>query len=74
MKKSIKALWIDDEIHFLKSHIIFLEKKGYAVKSIHSGEDAIELIKKEHFDIILLDEMMTGMDGIETLKKIKIRK
>jgi len=71
MNKNIKILWIDDEIQFLKSHIIFLEKKGYNVKSIHSGEDAIELIKKEYFNIILLDEMMTGMDGLETLKHIK---
>ena len=71
MKKNIKVLWVDDEIQFLKSHIIFLEKKGYNVKSIHSGEDAIELIQKENFDIILLDEMMTGMDGLETLKHIK---
>ena len=71
MKKNIKVLWVDDEIQFLKSHIIFLEKKGYNVKSIHSGEDAIQLIQKENFDIILLDEMMTGMDGLETLKQIK---
>ena len=71
MNKNIDILWIDDEIHFLKSHIIFLEKKGYNVKSIHSGEDAIELIQHKYFDIILLDEMMTGMDGLETLKHIK---
>ena len=71
MEKQNKILWVDDEIHFLKPHIIFLEKKGYVVKSVHSGEDAIELLKKESFDIILLDEMMTGMDGLETLKNIK---
>ena len=71
MNKNIDILWIDDEIHFLKSHIIFLEKKGYNVESIHSGEDAIELIQHKYFDIILLDEMMTGMDGLETLKHIK---
>ena len=71
MAKKIKILWVDDEIQFLKSHIIFLEKKGYNVHSIHSGEDAIELIKKEYFDIVLLDEMMTGMNGLETLKHIK---
>ena len=64
-------LWIDDEIQFLKPHIIFLEKKGYNVDFVHSGEDGIELLKIKSFDIILLDEMMTGMDGLETLKKIK---
>ena len=72
MNKSNTILWIDDEIQFLKSHIIFLEKKGYSISSVHSGEDGIELLKKQSFDIILLDEMMTGMDGLETLKKIKL--
>ena len=71
MIKKNSILWIDDEIQFLKSHIIFLEKKGYHVDSVHSGEDAIGLLKKKSFDIILLDEMMTGMDGLETLKNIK---
>ena len=64
-------LWIDDEIQFLKPHIIFLEKKGYNVDFVHSGEDGIELLKMKSFDLILLDEMMTGMDGLETLKNIK---
>ena len=71
MEKRNKLLWVDDEIQFLKPHIIFLEKKGYIVKSVHSGEDAIELLKTEYFDIILLDEMMTGMDGLEALRNIK---
>ena len=72
MSSTNNILWIDDEIHFLKSHIIFLEKKGYNVSSVHSGEDGIELLKTKSFDIVLLDEMMTGMDGLETLKKIKL--
>ena len=64
-------LWADDEIDYLKSHILFLEDKGYNVLSANSGEDAYDIFIKENIDLILLDEMMTGMDGIETLKKIK---
>ena len=66
-----KILWADDEIDFLKSHILYLEEKGYEVLPVNSGEDAFENFKNENVDLILLDEMMTGMDGIETLKKIK---
>ena len=73
MTKDIRAtiLWADDEIDFLKSHILFLEEKGYIVHPVNSGEDAFDNFQKNKIDIVLLDEMMTGMDGIETLKKIK---
>ena len=40
-----KILWIDDEIDFLKSHIIFLTDKGYEVDTSTNGNDALELIK-----------------------------
>ena len=65
-------LWADDEIDFLKSHVIYLEEKGYKVLPVNSGEDALHTFTKEAIDLILLDEMMTGMDGIETLKKINL--
>ena len=67
----IKILWIDDEIDLLRSHIIFLENKGYDVNTINNGKDAIELLKKNQFDIIFLDENMPGLSGIETLSFIK---
>ena len=65
-----KILWIDDEIDFLKSHII-LTDKGYEVDTSTNGNDALELIKKTQYDIILLDENMPGINGIQTLKLIK---
>lgn len=64
-------LWADDEIDFLKSHILFLEDKGYKIIAVNSGEDAYDTFQRQSIDLILLDEMMTGMDGLETLKKIK---
>ena len=64
-----KILWIDDEIELLKPHILYLEKKDYSVTSVSSGEDGIKLFNEDNFDIILLDEMMTGIYGLSTLKK-----
>ena len=64
-------LWVDDEIELLKAHIIFLEKKGYEVMTTSNGADAIELCRQQTFDLILLDEMMPGLSGLETLQQIK---
>ena len=64
-------LWVDDEIELLKAHIIFLEKKGYEVITVTNGTDAIEQCGKHSFDLILLDEMMPGLTGLETLQRIK---
>ena len=68
-----KILWADDEIDMLKPHIIFLEEKGYNVTAVNSGDEALDLVNEEHFDIIFLDEQMPGMSGIETLENIKAR-
>lgn len=64
-------LWVDDEIELLKAHIIFLEKKGYEVITVSNGIDAIDKCRQTTFDLILLDEMMPGLTGLETLQQIK---
>ncbi len=69
MNKTI--LWADDEIDHLKPHILFLEGKGFNVKAVTNGSDAISLINEESFDLVFLDEQMPGMDGLTTLGKIK---
>ena len=69
--RKLKILWTDDEIDILKPHIIFLEHKGFEVTTSTNGTDTIELVNKEQFDIIFLDEMMPGLSGLETLDKIK---
>jgi CheY-like chemotaxis protein len=66
-----KLLWVDDEIELLRSHILFLNEKGYSVDTATNGEDALEMISENQYDLILLDEMMAGMGGLETLSKIK---
>ncbi len=64
-------LWVDDEIELLHAHIIFLEKKGYEVVTVSNGTDAIDECRRHSFDLVLLDEMMPGLSGLETLQKIK---
>ena len=64
-------LWVDDEIELLKAHIIFLEKKGYEVVTVSNGIDAIDQCQAQTFDLVLLDEQMPGLSGLETLQHIK---
>jgi len=64
-------IWVDDEVDHLKPHIISLEEKGYTISSASNGWDAIELIKMNNYDLILMDHFMPGIDGIETMRRIK---
>ena len=67
----IAILWVDDEIEFLKPHILFLEQKNYTVTACQSGTEAINLIKENSFYIVFLDENMPGLSGLETLSELK---
>jgi DNA-binding response OmpR family regulator len=64
-------LWADDEIELLKPHVLFLKEKGYDVVTANNGSDALDLVQEHDFDIVLLDENMPGISGLETLLKIK---
>src|ERR671912_337513 len=66
-----KILWVDDEIESLQSQKIFLENKGYDVHTLTNGFDAIDYVKENFVDVVLLDETMPGITGLETLSKIK---
>ncbi len=67
----MKILWIDDEIELLKPYIYFLKDKGYEVLTATNGPDGIELVKREGVDLVLLDEWMSGMEGLEVLRRLK---
>ena len=66
-----RLLWADDEMELLRAHLLFLEKKGYEVVTVTNGTDAIEECRQQTFDLVLLDEMMPGLSGLETLQHIK---
>ena len=67
----IKILWVDDEVEMLKPHFLFLEERGYDLTPCSNGQDALDLIIDKIFDVILLDENMPGLNGLETLDEIK---
>ncbi|MDY6915115.1 MAG: response regulator, partial [Candidatus Cloacimonadota bacterium] len=69
--QQLHILWVDDEIQQLKPFVLFLTEKGYSIDTASNGSDAIELTSQNNYDLILLDEMMPGMDGLTTLREIK---
>ncbi|OHE54910.1 MAG: two-component system response regulator [Thermodesulfovibrio sp. RBG_19FT_COMBO_42_12] len=73
MPEELKAnvLLVDDEEQFLKVLSQRLEGKGLKVDTSTSGEDALKKVKGKDFDAIILDLVMPGMSGIETLKRIR---
>src|SRR3954471_15403293 len=66
-----RILWVDDEIESLQSQILFLKNKGYEVSAMTNGFDAIDFVRENQIDVVLLDETMPGISGLETLAKIK---
>lgn len=65
-----KILWADDEIDLLRPHILFLEKKGYELTTVSNGRDALDALDAEPYAMVLLDENMPGLTGLETLQLI----
>lgn len=71
MSNKRQILWVDDEVEFFRPHIVFLEQKGFDVTPVFTGEDAIAWMKDHPVDLVLLDESMPGMGGLETLQHLK---
>jgi CheY-like chemotaxis protein len=71
MTESKQILWIDDEIDLLRAHILYLAERGYNVTPVPNGPDAIALVKTNSYDVVLIDEIMPAMNGIEVLKALK---
>lgn len=69
--KQPMILWADDEIDLLKPHIMFLTQKGYTLTTVTNGVDALDACNEQSFDLIILDENMPGLSGLETLSRIK---
>ena len=70
----IIILWVDDEIELLKPHFLFLESKGYELHACNNGRDALEMISEKNIDMVLLDENMPGLNGLDTLSELKRKK
>lgn len=65
-----RVLLVDDEAVFTKNMSKLLSFRGYSVTAVNSGDAAVRELEQNHFDVIVLDLKMPGMDGITTLKEI----
>lgn len=71
IKIPIRLLIVDDEKDFVEMFSLRLTRQGEKVFTAFSGEEALEVMAQTHVDVVILDIRMPGMDGIQTLKKIK---
>ncbi|MDY0351002.1 MAG: response regulator [Desulfobulbaceae bacterium] len=71
MFADLRVLVVDDEKDFLEMTVKRMQKKGIDCVGVMSGNEAVEKISNENFDVVLLDVKMPGMDGVETLREIK---
>lgn len=72
--RSSRVLLVDDEVAFTRNLSMLLAKRGHEVTAVNDGLTAIQTVEEKDFDVVLLDLKMPGIDGIETLKRIKQRK
>ena len=66
------VLVVDDEQDFVDTLVKRLERRGFNVTGVGGGKEALMLLGQKTFDVVILDVMMPGMDGIETLREIKL--
>lgn len=72
--ETFRVLVVDDEPDFLETIVKRLQRRGLEVGGVDSGRAALEWLEMEPVDVVILDVRMPGMDGIETLKEMKIRR
>jgi CheY-like chemotaxis protein len=65
------VLWVDDEAELLESHRLFLQEKGFEVEMARNAADALELLRRRAFDLLLLDEQMPGMRGVALVREAR---
>jgi DNA-binding NtrC family response regulator len=70
--ETFRVLVVDDEVDFLETLVNRLRRRNLEAEGASSGEEALELMKGKHFDVVVLDmKMPGGLDGIETLREIR---
>jgi CheY-like chemotaxis protein len=73
MSKSQRILVVDDEAFMLKLLKWRFASKDYSVDTVESGEEALALLETQHFDLLLTDDSMPGMSGMDLAKTVKAR-
>jgi DNA-binding NtrC family response regulator len=69
--EGFNVLFVDDEVDFLETLLKRMKKRQVNAFGVNSGEDALAYLKDHSVDVVVMDVRMPGMDGIETLRKIK---
>lgn len=69
-EKKAQILVVDDDVDLCKSLEIILKRNGYQVMTVHNGLQAVEIVQKNKFELILIDVVMPDMDGLATLKEL----
>ena len=64
MPRPKSILWVDDEVESLTSHVMFLEDQGFAVETTTNGDDALVLLQRQPYGVVLLDEQMPGRRAV----------
>jgi CheY-like chemotaxis protein len=64
-------LWVDDEADLLESHRIFLREQGFEVDAATNADDAVEMLRRRPYGLVLLDEQMPGKRGLEAFREIR---
>ena len=65
-----RILWVDDEVELFKPHLLFLRQRGYQVDTATNGDDALEMLRRQPYDLVFLDEQMPGRRGLDVLIEI----
>lgn len=71
--KDIRILFADDESEIRELLVKYLSREGYRFDTVPDGERAVELFKKREYNLVILDIMLPGIDGIEVCKLIRDR-
>lgn len=73
-KKNLKILLVDDDKFLLDMYLLKFKKSGLEIDTASNGTSALDKIKNNEYNIILMDIIMPGMDGLELLKTIREQK
>lgn len=65
------VLWVDDEAELLEPHRLFLADRGFEVSVATNADDAVEMLRRQTFDLMLLDEQMPGKRGLEAYREVR---
>jgi CheY-like chemotaxis protein len=65
------VLWVDDEAELLEPHRLFLADRGYEVSVATNADDAVEMLRRKPYDLLLLDEHMPGKRGMDAIREVR---